>query len=109
MDHPGDEWNCQRVPETVEGADFSYVAECARPAQRQRPKKCDQRTAQDEQRSGDEHEDLVLRHVRGKEYLSPRVQWRDESDEECEPAEGETKSFPGPNRAAFKTVQAEEK
>lgn len=34
------------------------------------PEKCDQRASEDKQRRGDDHQDLVLGHVRGEELLA---------------------------------------
>src|SRR6185369_8612898 len=108
MDQPGHEWNREYVPETVDPGDLRDVAEMSRPVQWQRPEKCDQWPAEHEQRCSDEHQDLVLRHVRGEQDASPCVHRRDECDEQCEPAARETECFPRANRATLQTIQADD-
>ena len=68
------------------GAGFRPCAEVAAPAEGQTPEKGDKRPREDQQGRGDQHQDLVLRHVGGEEDFAQRVQRRDEREREHGPA-----------------------
>src|SRR5205823_2761182 len=51
-----------------------------------RPQHRRERTSQNKQRRGDDHQDFVLRHVRGKENAAESVERRDERDHERDPS-----------------------
>jgi hypothetical protein len=60
---------------------------------RQRQQKRRNGSAQHEQRSGEEHEDFVLRHVGRKERRAQAVERRNQRNNQRQPAPGESERF----------------
>ena len=68
--------------------------DCLAPGWGQRPEKCNRGPPEYEQRGGDQHENLVLRHVYPEQLLPKFVQWGIERNDQRNPTECKCEYFP---------------
>ncbi len=110
VDGPRDEGTRELRPKPAGAESAVPEKEFADGAAGERPEEDEAGPAEYKERRGGDHEELVLRHVRGEKFGAPRVQRRHERDDEAEPAgeesEGGRAEFAGVAGGAAQTVKA---